>query len=690
MTNYNINPDKIYGKSWPLGATVYAEGVNFSIYSKNAHSVELLLFDDLDAAKPSRVILLDPQKNRTYFYWHTFVRGIGAGQLYGYRVYGPYAPEKGFRFDGHKVLLDPYAKAVAVGQHYSREAAVVPGDNCAQAMKCVVVDPSDYDWQDDYPLKYNYANSVIYEMHVGGFTKSPSSGVRKNKRGTYAGLIEKLPYLKELGITAVELMPVQAFDEQDVPSPLKNYWGYNPIAFFAPHVLYSSDKSPLGPVNEFRDMVKACHKAGIEVILDVVFNHTAEGHHNGPTFSFRGLENSAYYILEQDKSQYANYSGTGNSLNANHSVVRRVILDCLRHWVDDMHVDGFRFDLASVLSRDVEGRPLNNPPTLRSIDSIPEIAHAKIIAEAWDAAGLYQVGNFPGDRWAEWNGLYRDDVRRFVKGVSGMAPKIASRILGSPDIYTDPNREPNRSINFVTCHDGFTLNDLVSYNNKHNEANLENNRDGMNENDSWNCGVEGETNDPKIKELRLRQMKNMITILLMSQGTPMLLMGDEIRRSQNGNNNAYCQDSELSWMNWHDVEHEKELYHFFKGLINFIQACQIFTHEKLLCTGECDDDPHLIWHGYRLGQPDFGEKSHSLAFTLHHPKAHEQLHVMLNAYWKPIQFELPALRFHQNWHRIVDTSLACPDDFTPKGNAAKVANDVYTVRERSVVVLMMK
>ena len=688
MLQKSLNPDKRYGRSYPLGATVYPQGVNFSIYSKNATAVELLLFDDVDDAKPSRVIHLSPQKNRTFFYWHIFVAGCSAGQIYGFRVTGPIAPEKGFRFDGQKLLIDPYAKAIVVGKNYDREAAVKPGENLGAAMKCVTVDPYDYNWEDDYPPKYNYANSVIYELHVGGFTKHPSSGLSADKRGTFAGLIEKLPYLKELGITAVELMPVQAFDEQDVLPPLKNYWGYNPVAFFAPHVGYSSDKHPVGPVNEFRDMVKACHKAGLEVILDVVFNHTAEGNHEGPTQSLRGFENEAYYILEQDKSRYANYSGTGNSLNANHSVVRRLILDCLRYWVDDMHVDGFRFDLASVLSRDEAGHPLQNPPTLLAIDTIPEIAHAKIIAEAWDAAGLYQVGSFVGDRWAEWNGHYRDDVRRFVKGDNAMAPKVASRILASPDIYPDPAREPNRSINFVTCHDGFTLNDLVSYNQKHNQANLENNRDGMNENFSWNCGVEGPTSDPAIEALRVRQIKNMIAILLLSQGTPMLLMGDEIRRTQLGNNNAYCQDNEISWFNWHDVARQQDMLSFFKGMINFIQHLDIFTHEQLLSTVECQDKPHLIWHGVQLGQPDWGEKSHTLAFTLHHPPANEKLHIMLNALWQPLAFEIPKLSPPESWFRIVDTFLAHPNDFSPKQRASRHLGELYRVQARSVVVLL--
>jgi glycogen operon protein len=688
MLQKSLNPDTRYGRSYPLGATVYPQGVNFSIYSKNATAVELLLFDDVDDASPSRTIKLHSQENRTFFYWHIFVAGCRAGQLYGFRVSGPFAPEKGFRFDGQKLLIDPYAKAIVVGKNYDRKAAVKGGENIAAAMKGVAVDPYDYDWEDDYPPKYNYANSVIYELHVGGFTKHPSSGLSADKRGTFAGLIDKLPYLQELGITAIELMPVQAFDEQDVSPPLRNYWGYNPIAFFAPHVGYSSDKNPLGPVNEFRDMVKACHRAGIEVILDVVFNHTAEGNHEGPTQSLRGLENEAYYILEKDKSRYANYSGTGNSLNANHSVVRRMILDCLRYWVDDMHVDGFRFDLASVLSRDEAGRPLQNPPTLLAIDTIPEIAHAKIIAEAWDAAGLYQVGSFVGDRWAEWNGHYRDDVRRFVKGDAGMVPNVASRILASPDIYPDPEREPNRSINFVTCHDGFTLNDLVSFNQKHNEANLENNRDGMNENFSWNCGVEGPTDDPVIEALRVRQIKNMIAILLLSQGTPMLLMGDEIRRSQLGNNNAYCQDNEISWLNWHDVAKQEDILSFFRGLIDFIQHLEIFTHEQLLSIVESQDKPHLIWHGVQLGQPDWSEKSHALAFTLHHPQANEKLHVMLNALWQPLEFEIPKLSAQESWFRIVDTVLAHPNDFSPQTRALRFSGETYCVQSRSVVVLM--
>ena len=418
------------GKSAPLGATIFDGGVNFSVYSKNARKVELLLFDDVDDSKPARIIELDPDMNRTYFYWHIFVPGIGEGQLYGYRVHGPFEPEKGLRFDGTKVLLDPYARAVATGKYYDRMAAIGKGDNCRQAMKAVVVDPRNYNWEGDIPLETDYSVSVIYEMHAAGFTRHPNSGVSSENRGTYAGLVEKIPYLKSLGITAVELLPIQQFDEQDVPSSLTNYWGYSPIGLFAPHYGYSSDKSPLGPINEFRDMVKSFHKAGIEVILDVVFNHTAEGDQDGPTLSFKGLENEAYYILQQDKSRYANYTGTGNTINANYSVVRRLILDCLRYWVSEMHVDGFRFDLASVMSRGEKGEPLENPPILWAIESSPELAGTKIIAEAWDAAGLYQVGSFIGDRWAEWNGHFRDDVRRFIKGDDNSARNVACRLVG--------------------------------------------------------------------------------------------------------------------------------------------------------------------------------------------------------------------------------------------------------------------
>ncbi|MEJ2537262.1 MAG: glycogen debranching protein GlgX, partial [Calditrichia bacterium] len=639
--------------------------------------------------KPARVIRLDPDKNRTFPSWHAFVEGLGEGQLYGFRVYGPFDPKNGKRFNGDKILLDPYARSVIVGENYDREAAIKPGDNCNHAMKSVVVDPRSYDWQDDLPLQREYAVSVIYECHVAGFTKHLNSGVAKPKRGTYAGLIEKIPYLQELGITAVELMPVQLFDEQDVLPPQKNYWGYNPVAFFAPHCGYSSDKSALGPLNEFRHMVKALHKAGIEVILDVVFNHTAEGDHRGPTLSFRGLENEAYYLLEEDKSKYSDYTGTGNSVNANFSVVRRLILDCLRYWVREMHVDGFRFDLASVLSRGESGEPMKNPPLLWAIESSPELAGTKIIAEAWDAAGLYQVGSFIGDRWAEWNGQFRDDIRRFVRGDEGVVKKAASRIIGSPDIYQNPEREPNRSINFITCHDGFTLNDLVSYNRKHNEDNGERNKDGADENYSWNCGVEGPAEDPTIENLRLKQIKNFLTILFVSQGTPMLLMGDEVRRTQKGNNNAYCQDNEISWFDWNLVEKNKGLFRFTSGLINFIQTKDIFSEEKFLKTKPDNNHPYVSWSGVELKKPDWQGDSHSLACTLINPKRKEKLHIIFNAFWEPLEFNLPKTDRDKNWCRIIDTALSSPDDFCEPEKAPVIKTGSYQCKSRSVVLLYM-
>lgn len=488
-----MNNKKNNGSSYPLGSTLRPGGANFSAYAKNATRVEILLFDHVDDDTPSHVIPLDPLHNRTFHYWHAFVPDVQAGQLYGYRVDGPNNLQPSLRFDADKLLLDPYARGVAVGQAYDRRAAIGTGASMGAAMKSVLVDYRGYNWEGDTPLRKPFRGTVIYEMHVRGFTRHPSSGVAPDKRGTYAGLIEKIPYLKELGVTAVELLPIFQFDPQDAPPGKINYWGYSPVSFFAPHSGYSSDPSPLGAIAEFRDMVKALHRAGIEVILDVVFNHTAEGDHRGPMLCYKGLANDVYYIVDPHTGEYANYSGTGNTLKANHSVVRRLILDSLRYWVTEMHVDGFRFDLASILSRDEDGRPLPNPPILWDIETDPVLSGSKLIAEAWDAAGLYQVGSFIGDFWKEWNGRFRDDIRAFLRADAGSVAKLPNRLFASPDIFADQGREPETSINFITCHDGFTLYDLVSYNQKHNEANGENNRDGCDNNISWNCGIEGPT-----------------------------------------------------------------------------------------------------------------------------------------------------------------------------------------------------
>ena len=680
-----MEPDAFPGRSFPLGATVYGNGVNFSVFSRNCTVLELLLFEHAEDTQPSRTILLDPHQNRTFYYWHVFVRGLQVGQLYAYRAHGPYAPERGLRYDGDKILIDPYARAVAYGANYLRIAAQHPGSNCAHSMKSVVVDPRGYNWEGDIPLQNPFAGTLIYELNVGGFTRNPNSGVPENLRGTYAGLVSKIPYLQELGVTAVELLPVQQFDEQEAPPGLTNYWGYGPINFFSPHRGYSSRQDPLGPVEEFKDMVKAFHRAGLEVILDVVFNHTAEGDHTGPVLSFRGLENRAYYLLDpQRPAYYTHYSGVGNTVNAYHSVVRRMVMDSLHYWVQVMHIDGFRFDLASVLARDDEGKPLRNPPLLWEIESDPILAGTKIIAEAWDAAGLYQVGSFIGHRWAEWNGQYRDDVRRFIKGDPDTVTRLSERIAGSRDLYPQPDREPNRSVNFITCHDGFTLNDLVSYDQKHNEANLLSNTDGSDSNFSWNCGVEGPTDDAQIEKLRLQQIKSFLVVLFTSQGTPMLLMGDEVRRTQAGNNNDFCQDNLISWFDWQDVERHAGLLRFVRKLACFYRDHSLFQQEKFWSDPE---GPDVIWHGVQLNQPDWGGDSHSLAYELTNPLKGEHLFVILNAYWEPLAFELPPLQQDVRWHRVVDTARLTPDDFCDHPLALHNGDKTYLVQPRTAVIL---
>jgi isoamylase len=675
-----------HGSSFPLGATPLKHGANFSVFAKGATSVELLLFDRADSGTPSTVVTLDPEHHRSYHYWHTFVPGVRAGQIYAYRVDGPFNPRNGLRFNREKVLLDPYGTCLARPEQRSRAAAAIPGDNAAVALKSVVADLAAYDWEDDVPPRRPFAKTVIYEMHVGSFTRHPNSGVAPDKRGTFAGLIEKIPYLATLGVSAVELLPVFAFDEQDAPAGLPNDWGYQPVSFFAPHQAYCSRPNPLDALEEFRDMVKALHRAGIEVILDVVFNHTAEGNADGPTLCFRGLANSTYYILEDDKARYANYSGCGNTLNANDPVVRRLIVDSLRHWVSHMHVDGFRFDLASILSRDPSGRPMASPPVLWDIESDPVLANVKLIAEAWDAAGLYQVGSFIGDSWKEWNGRFRDDVRSFLRADGGTVRLLAARLVGSPDLYAHEQREPEQSINFVTCHDGFTLNDLVSYNHKHNEANGEDNRDGGDDNRSWNCGVEGPTDDPAIESLRTRQAKNFVTLLLLGVGTPMLLMGDEVRRTQRGNNNAYCQSGELSSFDWSLLDRHADLLRFTRMLVALRMNRQVESRTNLTLT-ELLRVQAVRWHGVRLDEPDWSHDSHTLAATV--PMASgASLHLIVNAYWEPLTFELPSRREGlSEWHRVIDTSLDTPSDICAWSDAPAIADGHYTAGPRSVVLL---
>lgn len=671
-----------------LGVTFTKEGANFCVYARLAKFVELLFFDHKDAVQASHSFQLSNVKNRTAYYWHIFVKGVKAGQLYGFRVDGPYRASQKMEFRPEKILLDPYALLVERGDNFSRDAALGTDDNIDKCLKSVVVNIDDYDWEGDCHPRHTFTKTVIYEMHVGGFTSNPNSGVSADKRGTYAGIIEKIPYLQELGITAVELMPVYQFDPNEHHAGLVNYWGYSPISLFSVHREYSSDQSLLGPINEFRDLVKALHAADIEVILDVVYNHTAEGDELGPTYSFRGFDSSDYYILSADNKHYMNYSGCGNTLNGTHSVIRRMIIDSLHFWVEKMHIDGFRFDLASILSRDESGQPMISPPTLWSIDTDPILSPIKLIAEAWDAGGLYQVGSLAGQRWREWNGHFRDDVRRFVKGDQGMINSFVARLIGSPDIYGDRSLEPAKSVNFITCHDGFTLADLVSYNHKHNLANGENNRDGCDHNFSWNHGVEGETSDPKILKLRNQQMKNLMVINLLSLGTPMLLMGDEMARSQKGNNNGYCQDNLDFWLNWDDLEINNEQFRFTKALLDqrnvlelvcFDESTRYSLHDIIAQAG-------ISWHGTELNKPNWGEYSHSIALESKHPHCGVVTYVIFNAFWEEQKFELP-ISPTGKWLRAVDTSLTNGDDIYIKGDKKHCFSGHYLVAARSVVIL---
>lgn len=682
MATTTDHPQAIqHGLPYPIGTRCRDGGVNFCLFSRNARRVELLLYRTENDVDPYRVIMLDPIYHRTYHYWHIFVPGLQPGQLYTYRVDGLHDPAQGHRFDPNIPLLDPYARAVVFPKQRR------PGNGSGVPWKSVVCNLSTFDWGDDAHPRTAFSQTVIYEMHVAGFTKHPNSGVAPNKRGTYAGLIEKIPYLVDVGITAVEFLPVFQYDDHPHAHGRKDYWGYNPISFFALHQGYASTASPLDALDEFRTMVRELHKAGIEVILDVVFNHTGEGGADGPTFSFRGIDNSVYYSLEADKSRYANFSGCGNTLNANHPAVRRMIIDSLHYWVKEMHVDGFRFDLASILARDHRGHIIENPPILWDIESDPILAGTKLIAEAWDAAGLYQVGTFVGDSWKEWNGKFRDDVRSFMKGDNGVIRKFTSRLVGSPDIYGQDEREPEQSINFITCHDGFTLNDLVSYNYKHNEANGEDNRDGTDHNLSWNGGVEGPTEHVGIESWRKQQMRNFFAITLLSVGAPMLNMGDEVRRTQRGNNNAYCQDNEISWFDWDLVKKNQDLLRFVKELIRFRLQREAAQARFSLNLRELLEQRLIAWHGVRLNEPDWSDHSHAIAFTVTSLSGTTRLHYMVNAWSEPLTFELEE-NVKSPWKRWIDTSLPSPKDIVSWIEAPLVSDGHYTLKPYSVVVLV--
>jgi glycogen operon protein len=679
------------GSRYPVGATTDERGTNFSIFSRHATSIELLLYEKPNSIEPFQVIRLDPDVNRTFFFWHVYVKDLPAGFSYTWRVDGPDDTRlSGFRFDKTRELLDPWTRAVTSDLWDRGEACLRVGRDVASMRAMVVRD--QYDWEDDKPLDHPLEESVIYELHVGGFTKHPSSGVPRP--GTFSGVIDKIPYLKSLGITDVELLPVMAFDEQDIPISaasmcLKNYWGYCTHSFFCPHPGYCVTPHEGTHLKEFRDMVKALHAADIGIILDVAFNHTAEGGAAGPTISFKGFGNEIFYHLDpKDRRIYLDFTGCGNTVNCNHPMVADFIIDCLEYWVRDMHVDGFRFDLASVLARGEDGKPSYHAPVPWRIEFSDVLARTKIIAEAWDAAGLYQVGAFPGFRWAEWNGLYRDVVRRFVRGDPGLVAEIATRIAGSSDLYQPGGRLPINSINFVTCHDGFTLYDLVSYNRKHNEANGEENKDGSDDNRSWNCGFEGHAADGVVLRLRRRQARNFFAVLLLSQGVPMLLAGDEVLRTQRGNNNAYCQDNELSWFDWCLTETNSDMLHFARQMIAFRKRHPCLMRDRFLTGRERPGRlPDVTWHGVKLNEPLWNDpESRVLAYTLGAlGNAEEDIHVVLNMSEESVQMALPALR-DCVWHRAIDTSRPSPENVLEPSDQRPVTGNAFWCPPRSVLV----
>lgn len=679
------------GDRYPFGATPDDNGVNFSVFSRHATGMELLLFERADSPEPFQIVRLDPDVHRTFFAWHVYVEGLTTNSFFNWRAAGPsgYIGDTGFRFDPEKALTDPWARAVYSGV-WNRDAARNPGPNHHCALRGIIPNMT-YDWEgDEHPPKLG-ENAIIYEMHVGGFTRHPNAEV--GHPGTFCAVIEKIPYLQSLGVTHVELMPVMAFDLDDVPPGvadrgLHNYWGYSTYNFFAPHPGYCVDPTSGDQVREFRDMVKALHKVGIGVIMDVVYNHTSEGGAGGPTINFKGLANEMYYHLDPlNRGQYRDYSGCGNTVNANHPLVARFILASLQYWVREMHVDGFRFDLASALARGEDGTPLYNAPVLWGIEFSNTLAHTGLIAEAWDAIGLYQVGGFPGFRWKEWNGRYRDVMRQFVRGDPGLAGEVATRLTGSSDLYLEAGRLPINSINFITSHDGFTLYDQVSYNSKHNEANGELNRDGHHDNLSWNCGIEGDTDDPKVLALRRQQAKNFMAILLLSQGIPMILSGDEVLRSQGGNNNAYCQDNEISWFDWTLLEKNQEMLRFTREMIAFRKRHPCLRRQRYL-TGITPLGAQLAditWHGYALRQPPWEDPSAQvLAYTLAGEDSH--LHIILNMSIQRRDFALPELANRQ-WFTAIDTSAPAPGDIRPPTDQPTVKGTHYRVLERSVVVV---
>lgn len=673
------------GKCLPLGATPTNNGINFALLCRHGTEVHLALFK-LETKEPIAEIVLHPQKSRTGDHWHIAVEGLPDSFCYGWRVNGPQSPIH--KFNPEHLLLDPMCKIISGGSEWGLSEE----SNANHTNRLSIYTNSEIPQMEDTHLCNPMEDSIIYEIHVRGFTCHPTS--MTVNPGTFDALIEKIPYLKNLGITAVELLPIHEFDENDCPffdpatgEKHRNFWGYNSISFNAPKSSYASAGKTNHHIVEFRKMVNAFHKAGIEVIMDVVFNHTGEGNERGRTYNFRGLDNSTYYMVDRE-GNYFNFSGCGNTLNCNHPIVREMIINSLRFWVADMNVDGLRFDLASILGRDYLGNVLVEPPVVEMIAEDGVLADTKLIAEPWDAAGLYQVGLFPfGRRWSEWNGKFRDDVRRFWRGEPGLAPLIATRICGSSDLYESTGRKPRHSINFITCHDGFTLWDLVSYNVKHNFRNGEGNNDGCNENYSWNCGEEGPTNDPFIIGLRKRQVRNFYVTLFVSQGVPMILAGDEFLRSQKGNNNAWCQDNDISWVDWTYLEKNSDFHRFTQEIIKLRLAHPALRRRTFMKAG------NVIWHGLNPLTPDFSTSSTFLAFALNGLKTGREtdvdFFVAMNSGDEPAECRIPVSPTGRSWRRIIDTAKASPLDIVEFDEAPKIAfESIYAVEAKSCLVLL--
>ncbi|MBI5787747.1 MAG: glycogen debranching protein GlgX [Candidatus Schekmanbacteria bacterium] len=680
------------GKPFPFGATLVPGGVNFSVFSRQATSCTLVL-----CKKNSSEILAEIPFPECFHVGNVYcmvVFDLDFEEVeYGYRMDGPFAPEKGERFNKERILLDPYAKAMGGRVAWGKTP---DWSEPFQYRGRFVLE--DFDWENDKALETPIEDLIVYEMHVRSFTQHKSSGV--TNPGTYAGILEKIPYLKELGVNCLELMPIFEFDEfeNSRQNPVTgertyNYWGYSTVGFFAPKAGYASTGKFDMQVDELKNLVKQLHKNGIEVILDVVFNHTAEGNEQGPTFSFRGIDDKTYYMLTPE-GYYYNFSGCGNTLNCNNPIVRDMVLDCLRYWAAEYHIDGFRFDLAAILGRDQSGRPLSNPPLIESLAYDPILAKCKLIAEAWDAGGLYQVGSFPAyGRWAEWNGKFRDDVRKFIKGEDGLVGAIAQRVQGSPDLYGWNQRGPTASVNFITCHDGFTLYDLVSYNHKNNLANGEGNRDGESNNNSWNCGAEGETSDPGIIRLRRQQIKNALSILLVSQGIPMILMGDEVAGTKRGNNNTYCHDNDLNWFDWTLLDKNHDVFRFFKNMLAFRHAHPVLRNCQYF---ECSA-AYITWHGTKAWQADYSPSSKTLAFMLPGSSAKggtapdNTIYVAMNSYWEALAYDLPSSPANTRWHVFSNTGMQPPADICTPGSEILIDNQQQIiVGARSVIVLIAK